>query len=126
MVREERRYDETREALERDSCRFRARELRARGHADRTVESDVVIGTWRGTVTIQINPGDPNPPPPTSGEMTSTFEVVPQTNMQSLRARIRSTHPWLTMEIKIDESGPGRSRQADRGRSGSDSRDAET
>jgi hypothetical protein len=30
--------------------------------------------------------------------MTSTFEVVPQTNMQSLRATIRSTHPWLNME----------------------------
>lgn len=33
-----------------------------------------------------------------SGDMTWTFEVVPQTNMQSLRATIRSTHPWLTME----------------------------
>ena len=30
--------------------------------------------------------------------MTWTFEVVPQTNLQSLRATIRSTHPWLTME----------------------------
>jgi hypothetical protein len=55
-------------------------------------------GTWRGTVTIQVNPGDPNPPAPTSGDMTWTFEVVPQTNMQSLRATIRSTHPWLTVE----------------------------
>lgn len=53
---------------------------------------------WRGTVTIQVNPGDPNAPPPTSGDMTWTFEIVPQTNMQSLRATIRSTHPWLTME----------------------------
>ena len=43
-------------------------------------------------------PGDPNPPPPTSGDMTWTFEVVPQTNMQSLRATIRSSHPWLTMD----------------------------
>jgi hypothetical protein len=49
-------------------------------------------------VTIQVNPGDPNPPPPSSGEMTWTFEVVPQTNMQSLRATIRSTHPWLTID----------------------------
>jgi hypothetical protein len=23
-----------------------------------------LAGTWRGTVTIQINPGDPNPPAP--------------------------------------------------------------
>ena len=37
-------------------------------------------------------------PPPSSGDMTWTFEVVPQTNMQSLRATIRSTHPWLTMD----------------------------
>src|SRR5688572_6670805 len=57
-----------------------------------------LTGTWRGTVTIHVNPGDPNPPAPMSGDMTWTFEVVPQTNMQSLRATIRSTHPWLTME----------------------------
>ena len=57
-----------------------------------------LVGTWSGIVTIQVNPRDPNPPPPTSGDMTWTFEVVPQTNLQSLRATIRSTHPWLTME----------------------------
>ncbi len=56
-----------------------------------------LTGTWRGTVTIQVNPGGPNPPPMT-GDMTWTFEVVPQTNLQSLRATIRSTHPWLTMD----------------------------
>ena len=26
-----------------------------------------LTGTWRGTVTIQVNPGDPNPPPPSTG-----------------------------------------------------------
>ena len=57
-----------------------------------------LAGTWRGTVTIQVSPRDPNPPLPTTGEMTWTFEVVPQTNMQSFRATIRSTHAWLTME----------------------------
>ena len=57
-----------------------------------------LTGTWRGTVTIQVNPGDPNPPAPMSGDITWTFEVAPQTNMLSLRATIRSTHPWLTME----------------------------
>lgn len=61
-------------------------------------QTSFLVGTWRGTVTIQVNTGDPNPPPPSSGDMTWTFEVVPQTNMQSLRATIRSTHPWLTME----------------------------
>ena len=59
-----------------------------------------LTGTWRGTVTIQVNPGDPNPPAPTSGDMTWTFEVVPQTNMQSLRATIRSTHSWLSAPAK--------------------------
>jgi len=57
-----------------------------------------LAGTWRGTVTIQVSPRDPTPPLPTTGEMTWTFEVVPQTNMQSFRATIRSTHAWLTME----------------------------
>jgi len=57
-----------------------------------------LAGTWRGTVTIQVSPRDPNPPPATTGEMTWTFEVVPQTNLQSFRTTIRSTHPWLTME----------------------------
>ena len=57
-----------------------------------------LAGTWRGTVTIQVNPRDPSPPPATSGEMTWTFEVVPQTNLQSFRTTIRSAHPWLTME----------------------------
>jgi hypothetical protein len=71
------------------------REATPTGPSDQT---SFLAGTWRGTVTIQVNPGDPNPPPPTTGEMTWTFEVVPQTNMQSLRATIRSTHPWLTME----------------------------
>jgi hypothetical protein len=46
-----------------------------------------LTGTWRGTVTIQVNPGDPNPPAPMSRDMTWTFEVVPQTNMQSCAPR---------------------------------------
>jgi hypothetical protein len=57
-----------------------------------------LVGTWRGTVTIQVDPRSPTPPPATSGDMTWTFEVVPNTNMQSLRATIRSSHSWLTME----------------------------
>lgn len=57
-----------------------------------------LTGTWHGTLTIQVNPGDPNPPTPTIGDVTWTFEVVPQTNLQSLRATIRSTHPWLPID----------------------------
>ena len=53
-----------------------------------------LTGTWRGTVTIQPNAGDPTPPPATSAATTWTFEVVPQTNLQSFRATIRSDHPW--------------------------------
>ena len=54
-----------------------------------------LAGTWRGTLTIQPNASDPNPPPETSAATTWTFEVVPQTNLQSFRATIRSDHPWL-------------------------------
>ena len=61
-------------------------------------QTSFLVGTWRGTVTLQVNPRDPEPPPPTTGDMTWTFEVVPQTNMQSLRATIRSPHPWLMMD----------------------------
>ena len=57
-----------------------------------------LTGTWRGTLTIQVNPGDPDPPAPSTGDVTWTFEVVPQTNLQSLRATIRSTHSWLPID----------------------------
>jgi hypothetical protein len=56
-----------------------------------------LTGTWRGTVTIEVNPGDPNALPPSSGAMQWTFEVVPQTNLQSFRTTVRSEHSWLTM-----------------------------
>jgi len=69
-----------------------------------------LASTWRGTVTIQINPRDPNPAPATTGEMTWTFEVVPQTNNQSFRTTIRSTHPWLMMETSgLTALSPGNS-----------------
>ncbi|OFW25858.1 MAG: hypothetical protein A3G21_13985 [Acidobacteria bacterium RIFCSPLOWO2_12_FULL_66_21] len=48
-------------------------------------------------MTVQVNPGDPDAPPPTSGATTWTFEVVPETNQQTFRATIRSENPWLTM-----------------------------
>lgn len=56
-----------------------------------------LTGTWSGTVTIQVNPGDPTAQPPTSGPTTWTFDVVPQTNLQSFRTTVRSEHSWLTM-----------------------------
>ena len=56
-----------------------------------------LTGTWQGTVTIEVNPGDPNALPPSSGAMQWTFEVMPQTNLQSFRTTVRSEHAWLTM-----------------------------
>ena len=56
-----------------------------------------LTGTWSGTMTLTVNPGDPNEQPPTLGPVRWTFEVVPQTNLQSFRANVRSDHPWLTM-----------------------------
>lgn len=57
-----------------------------------------LTGTWTGTVTIQVNPGDPDAPPPTTGAMIWTFSAVPQTNLQSFTTTIRSQDPWLVME----------------------------
>lgn len=59
--------------------------------------SSFLTGTWTGTVTIQVNPGDPNAPPPTTGPMTWTFSVVPQTDLRSFTTTIRSQDPWLTI-----------------------------
>ena len=59
--------------------------------------SSFLAGTWQGTVTIQINPGDAGTPPPSSGPMMWTFEVTPNTNQQSFRTTIRSDHPWLSI-----------------------------
>jgi hypothetical protein len=57
-----------------------------------------LTGTWTGTITIQVNPGDPDAPPPTSGLMTWIFAVVPQTDLRTFTTTIRSEDPWLTME----------------------------
>jgi hypothetical protein len=63
-----------------------------------SVQSSFLAGTWRGTATIQVNAGDPGAPPPSSGPMVWTFDVVPQTNLQTFRATIQSSHLWLMME----------------------------
>lgn len=56
-----------------------------------------LVGTWTGTVTIEVNSGAPNSPAPSSGPMQWTFEAMPQTNLQSFRTTVRSEHPWLTI-----------------------------
>ena len=59
--------------------------------------SSFLTGTWRGSLVLQVNPRDPNPPAPSSGTMEWTFEPVPQTNLQTFRVSIRSEHPWLAI-----------------------------
>ncbi len=57
-----------------------------------------LTGTWTGTMTIQVNPGDPGAPPPTTGPTTWTFSVVPQTDLRTFNTTIRAQHPWLAIE----------------------------
>lgn len=54
-----------------------------------------LAGTWRGTVTIQVNPNASGAAPPTTGATTWTFEAVPQTNLQTFQTTIRSENSWL-------------------------------
>lgn len=56
-----------------------------------------LAGAWQGTVTLEVNPGDPGASPPSGGPTRWTFEVVPQTNQQTFRATIRSEHAWLNI-----------------------------
>lgn len=53
-----------------------------------------LAGTWTGTVTIERD-GEPT----TSGPITWTFEVVPDTNRQSFRTTIRSQHAFLPVTM---------------------------
>jgi hypothetical protein len=61
-------------------------------------------GTWRGTVTIEVNPGDPTAVPPTSGTTQWTFETVPNSNQQAFRATVQSDHAWLRMATSATTS----------------------
>jgi hypothetical protein len=54
-----------------------------------------LAGTWQGTMTIQVAPGPNGQQPATVGATTWTFEVVPQTNLQTFKATIRSENSWL-------------------------------
>lgn len=48
-----------------------------------------LTGTWRGTLTVQVNPGDPDAQPEVSGPVQWTFEPVAGTNLQSFRTLCR-------------------------------------
>ena len=58
-----------------------------------------LAGTWRGTLTIEPDaPGGGVAPSPVSGDTTWVFEIVPQTNLQSFRATVRSQNAWLPLD----------------------------
>ena len=76
--------------------------VRRRPHRRRT--QSFLVGTWRGTMTIQPDPTVRNLEPPVSGTVTWTFEVVPQTNLQSFRTTIRSENGWLPITLTSSTS----------------------
>jgi hypothetical protein len=50
-------------------------------------------------LTIQPDPTAPQPGSSVSGTVTWTFEVVPQTNLQTFRATIKSENAWLPITV---------------------------
>ena len=60
-----------------------------------TAPTAFLTGTWRGTLTIQVNPGDPDAQPEVSGPAQWTFEPVAGTNLQSFRTTVQAQHPWF-------------------------------
>ncbi len=54
-----------------------------------------LTGTWRGTLTILVDPGTPNAQPESSGPVQWTFEPVPGTNLQTFLASMQAQHPWF-------------------------------
>ena len=69
-----------------------------------TPTQSFLVGTWRGTMTIQPDPTGAQPGAPVSGTVTWTFEVVPQTNLQSFRTTIRSENGWLPITLTSSTS----------------------
>src|SRR5688572_27965489 len=69
-----------------------------------TPTQSFLAGTWRGTMTIQPDPTGAQPGAPVSGTVTWTFEVVPQTNLQSFRTTIRSENGWLPITLTSSTS----------------------
>ena len=63
-----------------------------------------LAGTWRGPMTIQPDPTGAQPGAPVTGNVTFTFEVVPQTNLQSFRTTIRSENGWLPITLTSSTS----------------------
>ena len=72
---------------------------RRRGATAPSGPQSFLAGTWRGTMTIQPDPTGPNRARAVSGAVTWTFEVVPQTNLQTFRTTIRSENGWLPITL---------------------------
>jgi len=53
-------------------------------------EMSFLSGTWNGTLTI-TRTGEAD----VSGAVTFTFDVIPQSNRQSLNLRVQSSNSWL-------------------------------
>jgi hypothetical protein len=60
-----------------------------------TAATSFLAGTWRGTVTIEVNPGDPSALPESAGAVVWRFETIPQTNLQSFRVIVDAQHQWF-------------------------------
>ena len=58
-----------------------------------TAPTSSLTGTWQGTLTVQVNPGDPDAQPEVSGPVQWTFEPVAGTNLQSFRTTVQAQHP---------------------------------
>ena len=69
-----------------------------------TPAQSFLAGTWRGTMTIQPDPTGAQPGAPVSGTVTWTFEVVPQTNLQTFRTTVRSENGWLPITLTSSTS----------------------
>jgi hypothetical protein len=69
-----------------------------------TPAQSFLVGTWRGTMTIQSDRTGAQPGAPVIGIVTWTFEVVPQTNLQSFRTTIRSENGWLPITLTSSTS----------------------
>jgi hypothetical protein len=63
-----------------------------------------LTGTWRGTVTIQVNPGDPNPPAPMSGDDVDVRGCAP--NEHAVFARHNPLNPPMANDGHDGIDGP--------------------
>lgn len=58
-----------------------------------------LAGTWSGTLTIERE-GEAT----TTGPVTWTFAVVPDTNLQTFQTTIRSQHAWLPITAIVSSA----------------------